>query len=125
MKEKLEQFKILNDFFEERATQIAILKNKYTYKFKYDYINMFYYDNGWEIEFIKRQHCEDDQYNVYITDEEMLTDLSELETRYKVEYDKKIAEQESKKKEIEEKRQLEKEKAELDLYKKLKEKYEN
>ena len=125
MKEQLEQFKKLNIIFEERATQIAILKNKYTYNFKYDYINMKgYNDDEWEIEFVKTQRCEDDQYNVYITDEEILTDLSELETKYKVEYDKKISEQERLKKALEEKKQQEKEKSELELLKKLKEKYE-
>lgn len=126
MKEQLEQFKKLNEMFKNRAEQIAILKNKYTYNFKYDYINnMGYIDDEWEIEFVKRQRCEDNTYKCYITEKEMLTDLSELEIEYKDKYDKKIAEQERLKKELEEKRKKEKEKAELELFNKLKEKYEN
>ena len=127
-KEDLEKFKELYKVIEDKAIEIAILKNKYPkYSFKYYDEAKFDCDFGeFGVKFIERGRCggSDDWYYIDVTDEEMLSDLYELEAKYKAEYDlreyeKTKIEEEKKKKEI-----LAKEKSELELFKKLKEKYD-
>jgi len=120
-KEDLEKFKELYKVIEDKAIEIAILKNKYP---KYSLFDCDFGEFG--VKFIERGRCggSDDWYYIDVTDEEMLSDLYELEAKYKAEYDlreyeKTKIEEEKKKKEI-----LAKEKSELELFKKLKEKYD-
>lgn len=124
MKQQLEDFKKLFELFEKKAEQIALLKNKYRNNFNYDYVTIEYCDNEWYVKLVKRQRYEDDYECFYITEDEIVSDINDLEVKYKQEKEKKDAENERLKKEKEEKERIEKEKRDFALYEQLKNKFE-
>jgi len=126
MKKQLEKFKELYKFFYKKAEEIAILKHKYRYNSYYDYseVEYDYEENIWYVKLITTRRCEDDYEYFSITENELLSELSDLEVIFKVEKEKKDAENARLKIEQEEKEKLEKEKRELALYESLKKKYE-
>ena len=129
LNKKLKKFKNLQKMFGDKAEEIAILKNKYTYSCEYDYIEVSYDkdDTEWCVSLFKRySRCGDERVGHYYIDEnEILSNISELEEKYKKIYDKKMAEKEILNKDKIEKYKIEKDKKDLILYEQLKEKFEN
>ena len=127
-KEDLEKFKELYEVIEEKAIEIAEIKNKYSVgPFKYyDKIKFDCSDGEFGVKLIEKGRCgvSDDWDWIDITDKEMLSELDELEAKYKAEFDLREAEKAKIEEEKKEKERLTKEKSELELFKKLKEKYD-
>lgn len=127
-KEDLEKYKELYEIFEEKSAEIASLKNKYSeYPAKYyDRIESGYDGSEWWVKYIENGRCGDsDDYTYYgISEEEMLSEIEDLENMYKSEYDKREEKKNKIKEAKEAKENIEKEKREKELYEKLKNKYE-
>jgi len=124
MKKKLEQFKELHEFFEDRAEKIAELKNNDTYSDKW----ATYEDGEWEITFMKDSMCgccPNEEWNITVSDDELLSDFDDIVAKLKaekVEKEKKAKEQKA----AYDKAEKEKaKKKEYEQYKKLKEKYDD
>jgi hypothetical protein len=124
IKQKVEIFRELDDFFKDKAEKIALLKNKYSEftPVSYDYIENPNYnsdDNEWEVVFVERSRCgcSNEENTIYISEEEILSDLDDIEEKLKIQYEIKMQEKEKIKKDKEDK-------IELDLYNQLKTKYE-
>ena len=125
----IEKYKELHEIFEEKSREISDLKNKYSeYPAKYyDRVESGYDGDEWWVKYIEDGRCGgSDDYTYYgISEEEMLSELEDLEKKYKSEYDKREEKKNKIKEEKEEKEKIEKEKKEKELYEKLKNKYEN
>lgn len=128
-KENLKKFKEIYEVIEDKAIEIAEIKNKYNeYSWRYWDETKFEYSGGeFGVKLIERGRCgaSDDWHWIEITDEDLLSELDELEAKYKAEFDLREAEKAKIEEEKKEKERLTKEKSELELFKKLKEKYEN
>ncbi len=128
-KEDLEMYKELHETIEEKALQIAEMKNKYSKNpFKYDYSEISYDCGEWEVSLIQRVYCSccsDDSTWYNVTEEEMLSEFDELEEKLKGDYDLRIEKQQKEEELKKQKDKEDKEKRELDLYNQLKNKFEN
>lgn len=124
----IEKYKELYEIFEEKSSEIASLKNKYSeYPAKYyDRIESGYDGSEWWVKYIENGRCggSDDYTYYYISEEEMLSEIEDLENMYKSEYDKREKKKEQLKKEKEAKEKLAIKKREKELYEELKEKFE-
>lgn len=128
-KKDLEKFKEIYEVIEEKAIKISEIKNKYSERpvRYYDDDKFEYSDGEFGVKLIERGRCggSDDYHWIDITEEDMLSEIDELEAKYKAEFDLREAKKAKIEEEKKEKEKLAKEKKELELFKKLKEKYED
>lgn len=99
-KQDLENYKILCQQIEElhqqiadKATKIAMLKNEYLteFEFIYDYVDQIKYNGkDWEVLLVLRSSCGSDESEIiYVSNEELLLDIDELEEKFKLQLLKK------------------------------------
>lgn len=128
-KENLEKFKEIYEEISEKTIEIALLKNQYAKNpIRYwDEINFEYSYGEFGVKLLDkgRHGGSDEWYWIEVTEEEVLSELDELEAKYKAEFDLREAKKTKNEAEKKEKERLNKEKIELELFKKLKEKYED